>query len=111
MRPGSVPGKIAKPLNLKLQGIALRPAQIAQHGSARLNSFQSSRKRDYTHLGRYSLSYLLGHFDLDDVPNQAPRSFNKREFVRQAAFKQHADAIVAGYIPAATNAAYSAMRR
>jgi succinate dehydrogenase/fumarate reductase cytochrome b subunit (b558 family) len=45
-----------------------------------------------THLGRYSLSYLLGHLDLDDLPNHAPRSFHKREFVRQAAFKQHADA-------------------
>jgi len=49
-------------------------------------------------LGGYSLAYFLGHLGLDDVPNQAPRSFHKREFVCQAAFKQDANAIVAGYI-------------
>ena len=49
-------------------------------------------------LGGYSLRYFLGHLGLDDVPDQAPRSFHKREFVCQATFKQDANAIVASYI-------------
>ena len=32
------------------------------------------------------------------MPDQAPVAFNKREFVRQAAFKQYSDSIVPGYI-------------
>jgi putative transposase len=81
---------------VRSRGNARRSARITGR-SARLNSLNHP-VNESTHLGRYSLSYLLGHLDLDDLPNHAPRSFHKRKFVRQAALQQHADAIVAGYI-------------
>jgi hypothetical protein len=55
-------------------------------------------RRDSIHLGCDSLSYPLRHLGLNGVPNHAPRAFDERELVRQAAFKQHADAMVAGYV-------------
>jgi len=68
--------------------------------SARLNSCSSMLQalNESAPLGGYSLRYFLGHLGLDDVPDQAPRSFHKREFVCQATFKQDANAIVASYI-------------
>src|SRR5580693_7129695 len=72
------------------------PVRTIAGRSARLDSLQSTRYAR-TLLGG-SLHHLLSYFGLDDVANQAPRSFHKRKFVRQATFKQHPDAIVAGYI-------------
>ena len=45
-------------------------------------------------LGAGSFSRL----GLDDVPDQTLRSFNEREFVRKAAFKQYTNAIMAGHV-------------
>lgn len=43
-------------------------------------------------------SLATGYLGLDHVPDQAPRALHERQLVRQAAFQQHADPVMAGQI-------------
>ena len=54
-----------------------------QIGATQFTSIESCTPYTKVPLGG-PLNYLLRHSELDDVSNQAPRSLNKREFVRQA---------------------------
>jgi len=48
--------------------------------------------------GRFLGGDLFTDLGLDDVPDQTPRSFNERKFVRKAALKQHSDAVLSRYV-------------